>query len=240
MAAAGKKKSRRYIMLKIDARNPKESAKDYVVRQLVYNIIHINLIPGQRIDADELSSQLNVSKNPVREAELELSQTRLIEIKPKIGAFVSYIDTKIVDEVRELRSVLESELARQACDILTKEQIDILWENVALWQMYMKRNDEEKIFQLDKEFHKKMYEMCGKDYWYELVNNISPHFDRTTILSFRCREVGRILTDHEELVSALENKDKEKAYEISRRHLTRYTENIAFIRESYKEYFTGV
>ena len=52
-------------MLKIDARNPKESAKDYVVRQLVYNIIHINLIPGQRIDADELSSQLNVSKNPV-------------------------------------------------------------------------------------------------------------------------------------------------------------------------------
>ena len=189
-------------MLKIDARNPKESAKDYVVRQLVYNIIHINLIPGQRIDADELSSQLNVSKNPVREAELELSQTRLIEIKPKIGVFVSYIDTKIVDEVRELRSVLESELARQACDILTKEQIDILWENVALWQMYMKRNDEEKIFQLDKEFHKKMYEMCGKDYWYELVNNISPHFDRTTILSFRCREVGRILTDHEELVSA--------------------------------------
>ena len=126
-------------MLKIDARNPKESAKDYVVRQLVYNIIHINLIPGQRIDADELSSQLNVSKNPVREAELELSQTRLIEIKPKIGVFVSYIDTKIVDEVRELRSVLESELARQACDILTKEQIDILWENVALWQMYMKK-----------------------------------------------------------------------------------------------------
>ena len=45
-------------MLKIDARNPKESAKDYVVRQLVYNIIHINLIPGQRIDADELTAQL--------------------------------------------------------------------------------------------------------------------------------------------------------------------------------------
>ncbi len=135
---------------------------------------------------------------------------------------------------------LNQSLQGRRGDILTKEQIDILWENVALWQMYMKRNDEEKIFQLDKEFHKKMYEMCGKDYWYELVNNISPHFDRTTILSFRCREVGRILTDHEELVSALENKDKEKAYEISRRHLTRYTENIASIRESYKEYFTGV
>ena len=47
-------------MLKIDERAPKESAKDYVVRQLIYNIIHVNLIPGQRIDADELSRQLNV------------------------------------------------------------------------------------------------------------------------------------------------------------------------------------
>ena len=59
-------------MLKIDARAPKESAKDYVVRQLIYNIIHVNLIPGQRIDADELSRQLSVIKNPVREYELEL------------------------------------------------------------------------------------------------------------------------------------------------------------------------
>ena len=224
-------------MLKIDARNPKESAKDYVVRQLVYNIIHINLIPGQRIDADELSSQLNVSKNPVREAELELSQTRLIEIKPKIGAFVSYIDTKIVDEVRELRSVLESELARQACDILTKEQIDILWENVALWQMYMKRNDEEKIFSLDKEFHSMLYHFCNNEYWYKLVNNVSPLFDRTTILSFRCNEKNRILHDHEELVKAIEQKNKKEAASISRLHMTRYTENIDMMKQSFPEYF---
>ena len=224
-------------MLKIDARKPKESAKDYVVRQLVYNIIHINLIPGQRIDADELSSQLNVSKNPVREAELELSQTRLIEIKPKIGAFVSYIDTKIVDEVRELRSVLESELARQACDILTKEQIDILWENVALWQMYMKRNDEEKIFSLDKEFHSMLYHFCNNEYWYKLVNNVSPLFDRTTILSFRCNEKNRILHDHEELVKAIEQKNKKEAASISRLHMTRYTENIDMMKQSFPEYF---
>ena len=64
----------------------------------------------------------------------------------------------------------------------------------------MERKDEEKIFRLDKEFHESFYKMCGRNYWYELVSRISPHYDRTTILSFRCREVGRILTDHEELV----------------------------------------
>ena len=55
-------------MFKIDERLPKESAKDYVVRQLVYNIVHINLTPGQQLDSDEISELLNVSKNPIREA----------------------------------------------------------------------------------------------------------------------------------------------------------------------------
>ena len=224
-------------MFKIDERLPKESAKDYVVRQLVYNIVHINLTPGQQLDSDEISELLNVSKNPIREAELELSQTRLIEIKPKIGAYVSLIDANIIEEVRELRSVLEAELAALACTTLNKEQINMLWENVALWQMYMKRNDEEKIFQLDKEFHKSLYKMCNKNYWYELVNNISPHFDRTTILSFRCISVGHILSDHEELVAAIENRETDKAREISKRHLNRYTENINSIKDNYAEYF---
>ena len=224
-------------MFKIDERLPKESANDYVVRQLVYNIVHINLTPGQQLDSDEISELLNVSKNPIREAELELSQTRLIEIKPKIGAYVSLIDANIVEEVRELRSVLEAELAALACTTLNKEQINMLWENVALWQMYMKRNDEEKIFQLDKEFHKSLYKMCNKNYWYELVNNISPHFDRTTILSFRCISVGHILSDHEELVAAIENRETDKAREISKRHLNRYTENINSIKDNYAEYF---
>ncbi len=224
-------------MLKTDERLYKESAKDYVVRQLIYNIIHVNLIPGQQLDADELCRLLGVSKNPVREAELELSQTKLVEIKPKIGAFVSYIDADIVEEVRQLRSVLERELAIQACDEFTDNQIDLLWENVALWKMYMERKDEEKIFRLDKEFHESFYKMCGRNYWYELVSRISPHYDRTTILSFRCREVGRILTDHEELVKAIENRDKNMAVKIVQRHMERYNENISSIRENYSQYF---
>lgn len=224
-------------MIKIDERQPKESAKDYVVRQLIYNIIHTNLIPGQQLDAEAICRLLGVSKNPVREAELELSQTKLIEIKPKIGAFVSYIDEDIVEQVRQLRSVLESELAMQACDEFTSKQIDLLWENIALWKMYIERNDEEKIFQLDKDFHKLLYILCGKNYWYGLVDRISPHYDRTTILSFRCKELGRILADHEGLIKVIEKRDKEEAVMLVKRHMKRYDENIIAIRDNFSEYF---
>ena len=224
-------------MLNISPKLPHESAKDYVVRQLIYNIVHIELEPGQKLDADELCPLLEVSKNPLREAELELAQIKLVEIRPKVGVFVSLIDTELVEQIRELRSILECELAKKACDILTPEQINTLWENVAMWQMYIKRNDEVKIFQLDKEFHEALYSMCDRDFWYDLVGSMAPHFDRTTVLSFRCMNTNRIMKDHEELVSAIENHDKKSASEISRRHLTRYSENIETIKKSYAHYF---
>ncbi len=223
--------------MKITERNSNESAKDYVVRQLIYNIVHLNLLPGQKLEMPQLCQLLHVSSNPIREAQLELAQINLLEIRPKVGIYVTYIDTSIVNEIRELRSALESELAIKACDILTKEQLDKLWENVAMWQMYIKRDDEEKIFSLDKEFHSMLYHFCNNEYWYKLVNNVSPLFDRTTILSFRCNEKNRILHDHEDLVKAIEQKNKKEASTISRLHMTRYTENIDMMKQSFPEYF---
>ena len=94
---------------------------------------------------------------PFREAELELVQRRLIEIRPKIGTYVSLIDAELVEEVRHLRAVLEIDLAEMACQMLNNQQLDHLWENVALWQMYIQRAQEEKIFALDKGFHRLLY-----------------------------------------------------------------------------------
>lgn len=163
-------------------KSPIESAKNYVVKQLIYNIVHLNLVPGQQLDTSELCDLLHVSKVPLREAELELAQTNLLEIRPKVGVFVTYIDSEFIEEIRSLRSTLESELAVMGCDTFTKEQIDALWENVALLKMYMERNNEEKVFQLDKEFHEMLYKFCNHSHWYQLVSSISPHYDRTIIL----------------------------------------------------------
>ena len=63
--------------------------------------------------------------------------------------------------MRHLRAVLEAEIARMACEKLTPADIDQLWENVALWRMYIERAQEEKIFELDKGFHRLLYVQCG-------------------------------------------------------------------------------
>lgn len=224
-------------MVMISERREGESAKNYVLRVLVDNIINTRLAPGEKLNEPDLCEKLGVSRTPFREAELELAQRRLIEIRPKIGTYVSLIDAGLVEEVRHLRAVLEAELAAMACEKLAKPQLERLWENVTLWQMYIDRAQEDKIFELDKEFHRMLYLMCGCPYWYELVENLAPHFDRTTVLSFRCRPAGAILQDHVELLQAIERKDAVAARSIAGRHMDRYTENLSTIRRSFPDYF---
>lgn len=226
-------------MIELSGRKEKESAKDYVIRILIDNIINAKLEPGEKLLDQELCEVLKVSRTPFREAELALAQRRLIDIRPKIGTYVSYIDAGLVEEVRHLRSVLEAELAVMACRLLDREQVDILWENLAVWQLYIRKKQEDKIFLLDKQFHGMLYDMCGRTYWHELVENIAPHFDRTTILSFRCRSTEHILQDHEGLIRAIEKKDESEAEKIARSHMERYTENIDTILKAFPDYFTS-
>lgn len=224
-------------MITVLERREKESAKDYVVRTLLYNIINAELEPGAQLLDPEMCEALKVSRTPFREAELTLAQRRLVDIRPKIGTYVSYIDMALVEEVRHLRSVLEAELAVMACARITQRDIDALWENLAVWKHYISKEQEDKIYLLDKQFHGMLYRICGRDYWQELVESVAPHFDRTTVLSFRCKPMEHILKDHEELIRAIEARDEREAEQIARRHLTRYTENIDAIRERFPDYF---
>jgi DNA-binding GntR family transcriptional regulator len=224
-------------VIDIFERRAHESAKDYVLRVLTDNIVNIRLEPGQKLNEPELCARLGVSRTPFREAELELHQRRLIEIHPKIGTYVSLIDAELVEEVRHLREVLEAEVARTACGKLAREDIDRLWENVTLWHMYIERAQEEKIFSLDKEFHRILYERSGFRYWYELEENVAPHFDRTTILSFRCRPAAAIYGDHVGLLRAIEKGDESEACRIARQHMQRYKENLSAILANFPQYY---
>ena len=122
-------------MLTIMERKKGESARDYVTRVLIDNIVNVHLEPGEKLLENDLSGQLGVSRTPYREAVLALAERQLVHIRPKKGTYVPYIDLKLVEEVRHLRSIVETELAVMACDLLTEEDLDVLRENIAIWKM---------------------------------------------------------------------------------------------------------
>ena len=57
-------------MITISERREQESAKNFVLRVLIDNIVNTRLEPGEKLNEPELCEQLGVSRTPFREAEL--------------------------------------------------------------------------------------------------------------------------------------------------------------------------
>lgn len=220
-------------------RKPKERSKEYVKRVLLHNIISLDIKPGEQIQEAQISDMFQVSRTPVREALIELAQVRLIDIYPQKGTYVSLIDLALVEEGRYLRSVLDSDLAAMACDVATKKSLDKLHENIVL-QTYYENKDVDKFMKLDDEFHKIIYIACDKSYLYEISRNASLHFDRIRKLRLMAKNPLKAKDAHEKIMNAIEEKDKEMAYDAMASHLSAEIFDHEVMKDPYIDYFTNM
>src|SRR3954454_9399652 len=92
-------------------------------------IIEGRLEPGRRLKEEELARELGISRTPVREALLVLQAEDLVVATPNRGATVRIHDAKDLDDLYELRSLLEGHAARRAAERATPEQIELLRES---------------------------------------------------------------------------------------------------------------
>ena len=164
-------------------RLPQESARDFAFRVLKENIVSLELKPGTLVSENEIAMELGLSRTPVREAIIDLSKVSIIETIPQRGSYVALIDSKMVEESRFLRKVLDEAVIIVACDLADKASIDAMEENVHLQEFYLEKSDTNKIFELDNNFHKLIYTAAQKDIIYDMRSTMMLHFDRVRTLS---------------------------------------------------------
>ncbi len=214
-----------------------ENAREYAMRAITENITSIDLEPGQLISENEIASFLGVSRTPVRESIQELNKAALIEIYPQRGSYVSLINSQYVEEAVFLRKVLDIAVIEEACDLATKEDIAKLEENVALQEFYLQKDNTEKIYELDNEFHRMIYVAAKKETIHNMRRIMMIHFDRVRILSMLTVKDKKIVADHGLMVKAIKEKDKAKAKEIVEKHLNRYRVDQEELIKTYPQYF---
>lgn len=214
-----------------------ETAREYALRAITENIKSADLEPGQAISENEISAFLGVSRTPVRESIQELHKAALIEIYPQRGSYVSLINSQYVEEAVFLRKVLDIAVIEEACDMATEEDIKQLEENVALQEFYLEKDNTEKIFELDNEFHRMIYVTAKKETIHNMRQMIMIHFDRVRTLSMLTVKDKKIVGDHRLMLEAIKEKDKEKAKEIVEKHLNRYRLDQEELIKTFPQYF---
>lgn len=218
-------------------RLPRESGRDYALRTIKESIINLDLAPGSQISENELAAELGLSRTPIREALIELSKVKIIEIYPQKKSVVSLIDYDMVEESRFMRNLLECAVVELDCQMATPADIHRLQENVRLQNFYLNNFYPDHLMVLDNEFHGILFDVARKSQVFTLMQNISIHFDRVRSMALSSVKNLKIVQDHEEIVDAIEKKDAARARELMDVHLNRYKIDAAEIREAHPQYF---
>ena len=224
--------------MKILERFPGENARSYAIRVLRSNIISLQLPPGSIVSENEISSALNLSRTPIREALIELSRNQLVEILPQRGSYVTKINFDLAEESRFLRCVVETAVFRQAAQMNLEESFfREMKDNTEQLKLAYSAGDGERALNLDNSFHKMVYSAAGKLWTFGIVQEQMVHFDRLRSLNIRVDEPAHTIKDHEELQYALEKHDPDLCEYLLNRHLTRHQLVKAALLERYPDYF---
>ncbi len=224
--------------MRVLPREAKETNRDYVLRNLRENIIHLDLAPGSRISENDLSAQLGLSRTPVREALMELARVRLVEVYPQRGSAIALIDDELVEEARFLRSVMECAVVELACRMVTEENLRPLLENVALQEYYLERGNAEQLWQLDGNFHRLLFSIARKEQTHALMSPLTLHFDRVRNMMLNAVKDSSIVKDHKAIAQAVAHGDEDAAKQLMNKHLSRYQVDKAHLLKHYPaEYF---
>lgn len=223
--------------MRILERLPRESGRDYALRTIKDNIIHLDLAPGSLISENELAVQLGLSRTPVREALIELSRTKVVEIAPQKRTVVAPIDSSLVEEARFTRHVLECAVVELVCETAAEEDIARLSENVKLQEFYIANGPLDAIMELDDQFHQMLFEIAQKVQLYSLVQYMAIHFDRVRSLALTSISDLKIVDDHRRILEAIREGNATKARECMSIHLSRSKVDAAAIRAQFPHYF---
>ena len=118
--------------MKLLERLPRESGGDYALRTIKENIINLELPPGSQISENELAAEMGLSRTPVREALIELSKVKIVDIQPQKKSTIPLIDYDMVEESRFMRDLLECAVAELDCEMAAPGDLERLSENIRL------------------------------------------------------------------------------------------------------------
>lgn len=210
----------------------KEMADSYSLTGRVFHHVREDILSGRYQDNEELkekviSSELGVSRTPVREAMRQLELEGLITIVPNKGAYVTGISPEDIHDIYMIRSYLEGLAARLACDHITKEQIDELEETVYLSEFHVKKEHYEQVVELDSKFHELIYVASGSKILEHELSKFHQYVARIRKKSLGKFERAKNSTEeHKNILNAIANRDGDLAEKLAHEHIIQTIKNF--------------
>lgn len=207
------------------------SAEDRIplAQQLYCNlkndIVTCRLKPGLSFTEEWLCTKYGASRTTVRDACLRLSEEDLLQWVPKKGYSVSEITIRDLNELFQLRAILESAAVELACGLKDPARLKRAYELARV--TYEPGNSDSFTAFLDtnQEFHSLIADMSGNQRLIQQLGHVLVHFSRFSYLTMGVDSYGpNVADEHISILDAIHQGDVETARRHSLSHMQKSKE----------------
>lgn len=188
--------------------NVRKSAKELVYDSLREWIIDGTLAPGEKLVDANIAAYFAVSRTPVREAILALSNQKLVEVLPGKATIVSYFDFNNIYSLYTANSCLHADVLALAYPKIDQEYLQKL---IAINQRFLDLNEANNyaLFRsLDIEFHQAFFDLVDNPYLSEFKETLDIHSLRVENLFFKtASNIRQSYLGHKKVLQCLEEHD---------------------------------
>ncbi len=205
-----------------------------VVETLREKILSGEFKAGESLRQAALATELNVSRIPVREALLQLEGEGLVVFEPHKGATVTELNAKHVDELFELRAMLEGNLLAASLPLLTEEKLAEASAILAkLDKALGTENAANTWSELNSNYHNCLYSAANRPQTQDLVNTLNKNADRYIRMHLLwAGGISKAGPEHNQLLAFCRTGDVDEAVAILKHHILSSRDEIkAFLEQ---------
>lgn len=215
----------------------KASQKAYKIIRAM--IVDGEFVPGKHLKEEELAAVCDVSRTPIRDALRTLASEDFVKVVPNHGTFVSEYSSDDIEDIFQMRALLEGYAAKCAALRATEETIDELEQCCAQIEKKIAADglvDPDAYLDHNREFHFLVWEAAGNDRLGVMASRLvqQPVLYRTA-RSYDREDFARSIEHHQELVQAIKSGSGDWAQSIMATHIFAGYETFKHWRAQAKE-----
>jgi DNA-binding GntR family transcriptional regulator len=215
---------------------PRKTASALIVDSLRERLMNHEFSESEMIRQERLAKEYDVSLSPVREALIQLEAEGLLTLVRHHGYAINTLSIDDIQQMYELRALIEVELLRhavpklEAADIASATQI-----HAEMTKIYERGTQTSAWTKLNWDFHTTLYKPAGKRQLFAVVENVRQNIVRYVHMHRKLRSSANLehtIKEHGKLLEYCASRQTNKAAELLRRHIIQAGDDlIGFLKQ---------
>ncbi|GIN97739.1 GntR family transcriptional regulator [Siminovitchia terrae] len=184
--------------------------EEEIYENIKHAIFSKKIGPKMMLSEEQLAEAFNVSRTPIRHVLKRMQYEKIVEIKPKKGAFIHEPSKKEIEEVFHVKLILEKEATKMAYQNISEQQLDELEALTYKEEEYFQRGEYYQALLTANKFHADIIQACGNNLLIQYYNDLTDLTNLYLALYDNVPENPPGPSEHRRIINALRSKNEEE------------------------------